>query len=317
MSFVLKIEDIAQALGTTKTRIKTAIKEIDAVPDDPWELKEGEDYIKAPDGSQIFSETGAHAVVKYLQDNPPKGFLGKFVEAFKEITFHYKARLRQQLVRVHLEKVGTLVLAQKDIYVQERQLVAAYRTKRNFLERIRNEYNRSHEEQIKAGEDYLDIDGVQCYSPKTVIRLKDQIQARPNYPTRRKEWIKDCTDEITAQVTAHQKQQKKFFQAITDAKKACRKKDKHKCQLTGTKEANGVLLHIHHLLPVHANQHLAYHPDNLITIRHDVHTQFHQWTAGTQAACTPWQFLEFVSQFYPDRYSEIKVRLQPLEVLMK
>lgn len=317
MSFVLRVEDISEALITTKARINKAIKAIDAVADDPWELTEGEDYIIAPDGSRIFSEPGAHAVIRYLQDNPPKSFIGKFLEAFKELTTRATARLRRQLVQRHLEQVGQLVVVQKDIYIQEQRLIAGYRINKAFLNRIRDEYNRNHKLQIKDGEDYLSVGNVQCYTPKAVVHIKDQILERKNYPQRRKDWIKECTSEIAVKVVAYKKQQEAFNKKVEAAKKDCRRWDKNRCQLTKTKGVDGVLLHVHHLLPVHTHKHLAYHPDNLITIRHDIHTKFHQWAAGTQAACTPVKFLDFVSLFYHDRYSEIAIRLEPLKVLAK
>ena len=107
-------------------------------------------------------------------------------------------------------------------------------------------------------------------------------------------------------------------QRIKSAMNAAKRRDGSKCQVTGIKRDKfnkTVNIVVHHIYSKDNYPHLADCQDNLITLTQEVHTEFHAWNGGFQKSCTADNFVDFVSELYPDNY-EVKLRLKNIKQIL-
>lgn len=113
---------------------------------------------------------------------------------------------------------------------------------------------------------------------------------------------------INSQIEVIVKQILDRHKRLDKAKQDAKTRDKKRCLVTGEKpdKINSFKLAAHHLYSQSGYPHLADSVDNLITIKEEVHEQFHQhYMAGTCKSCTLDDFVNFVQQYYPDNYEVV------------
>jgi ribosomal protein S14 len=99
---------------------------------------------------------------------------------------------------------------------------------------------------------------------------------------------------------------------IEKAKKRAKTRDKNTCQVTGQKpdKYNKFNLAVHHLYSVQKYPHLATLDLNLVTIKEEIHQEFHGNLGGFHQPCTIEDFIEFLHVYYPEHHSNLALKLQ-------
>jgi len=99
---------------------------------------------------------------------------------------------------------------------------------------------------------------------------------------------------------------------IEKAKKRAKTRDKNTCQVTGQKpdKYNKFNLAVHHLYSVQKYPHLATFDLNLVTIKEEIHQEFHGNLGGFHQPCTIEDFIEFLHVYYPEHHSNLALKLQ-------
>jgi hypothetical protein len=99
---------------------------------------------------------------------------------------------------------------------------------------------------------------------------------------------------------------------IEKAKKRAKTRDKNTCQVTGQKpdKDNKFNLAVHHLYSVQKYPHLATLDLNLVTIKEEIHQEFHGNLGGFHQPCTIEDFIEFLHVYYPEHHSNLALKLQ-------
>lgn len=99
---------------------------------------------------------------------------------------------------------------------------------------------------------------------------------------------------------------------IEKAKKRAKTRDKNTCQVTGQKPDKDVEfnLAVHHLYSVQKYPHLATLDLNLVTIKEEIHQEFHGNLGGFHQPCTIENFIEFLHIYYPEYQGNLALKLQ-------
>lgn len=99
---------------------------------------------------------------------------------------------------------------------------------------------------------------------------------------------------------------------IEKAKKRAKTRDKNTCQVTGQKpdRNNRFNLAVHHLYSVHKYPHLATLDMNLVTIKEEIHQEFHGNLGGFDKPCTIEDFIQFLHIYYPEHEGNLSLKLQ-------
>jgi ribosomal protein S14 len=99
---------------------------------------------------------------------------------------------------------------------------------------------------------------------------------------------------------------------IEKAKKRAKTRDKNTCQVTGQKpdKYNKFNLAVHHLYSVQKYPHLATLDLNLVTIKEEIHQEFHGNLGGFHQPCTIEDFIEFLHVYYPEHHGNLALKLQ-------
>ena len=99
---------------------------------------------------------------------------------------------------------------------------------------------------------------------------------------------------------------------IEKAKKRAKTRDKNTCQVTGQKPDKDVKfnLAVHHLYSVQKYPHLATLDLNLVTIKEEIHQEFHGNLGGFNQPCTIEDFIEFLHVYYPEHHGNLALKLQ-------
>ena len=99
---------------------------------------------------------------------------------------------------------------------------------------------------------------------------------------------------------------------ISRACELAKQRDKRTCVITkrNRNKEDKIFLVAHHLYSKQHYRHLAESVDNLITLCHEVHEQFHGWNGGYAKSCTPDDLIRFVQQVYPDRSGPVTMIIE-------
>ena len=99
---------------------------------------------------------------------------------------------------------------------------------------------------------------------------------------------------------------------IEKAKKRAKTRDKNTCQVTGQKpdRNNKFNLAVHHLYSAQKYPHLATLDLNLVTIKEEIHQEFHGNLGGFHQPCTIEDFIEFLHVYYPEHQGNLALKLQ-------
>lgn len=306
--FTIKEEELARALEIPLNRLDEVIEFFDADPDDEWVLKEHDHFVYTNKswGNRIFSAHGAFAIAKYLDTRQPKSIWDKILE----FVTHHRERIRNAFVhKTVYENSSSLTHHNGRYFLSKKDTVAILGTSYARLNKAFEDIKRS-ERPLEISVDFDEIEGARYYSLSGFYRLSQDL-AHSLTSKDRREWCKavdivgkDALKAITAARESREKQ-------ISKAMKKARKRDGETCQVTLTKKTrhdHHFQMASHHIFSSHHYPHLAAVEDNIITLKGEVHDEFHSWNGGSKNPCTVDDLIQFVCERYPD-YPKALTRL--------
>ena len=298
--FTIKEDELAKALEIPLNRLDEVIEFFDADPDDEWVLKEHEHfvYINQQWGNRIFSTHGAFAIAKYLDTRQPKSLWDKILE----FVTHHKERIRNAFVhKAVYENSSSLTRRNGHYFLSKKDTIAILGTSYARLNKAFKDI-RCSERPLEIFVDFDEIDGTRYYSLSGFYRISRNLSQSLTSKDRR-EWCKAVDiagKEALKAITATRENREN---QISRAMKRARKRDSETCQITLTKKSKNnhcFQMASHHIFSSHHYPHLAAVEDNIITLRGEVHDEFHSWNGGSKNPCTADDLIQFVCERYPD-----------------
>lgn len=313
--FTIREAELAAALEIAHQELEQIIKFFDADPDDEWELSENTHfiYLNKRLGERLFSEQGAYAIAKYMDEKAKKSIWGMITEF---ITRH-KERIRNAFIsrKIH-ENSSSLTLRNNRHFLSKKDVVSILCTSPARLNKAFDEVQKSSNP-MKIYEDFDDFEGVRYYALSGFYRLSQHLSTVLTVKDRRS-WCAaiDIVGKKTFKliVDAQTAQQKRIETAMSAAKR----RDKNCCQVTSKKrdkQNKAINIVAHHIYSKEHYPHLATCQDNLLTLTQEVHNEFHSWNGGFQKPCTVDHLLQFVNELYPDNY-EVVLRLNTVKQML-
>lgn len=166
-------------------------------------------------------------------------------------------------------------------------------------------------------EDFEDINKTRYYSLSGLEKLSLELSTKLSSEKRRKycERVRIVTPSIIEEITLFLPPPSP--KDIEVAMKYVKKRDNGKCQITGKslKDEYDLELAVHHLFDKKTYSQLADEVDNLITIDHKIHKDFHQYNGGSSKSCTIDDFIEYIDLDYPECHKAILMLLKRKEIL--
>ncbi|HEY9302595.1 MAG TPA: hypothetical protein VIQ31_40765 [Phormidium sp.] len=313
--FTIREAELATALEITHQKLDEIVTFFDADSSDQWELRENEHfiYLNKTLGERLFSEQGAYAIAKYMDEKTPKSIWALITEF---ITRH-KEKIRNAFIsRKIQENCSSLTIRNSRHFLSKKDVVSILCTSPARLNKAFDDIQKSYDP-MKIYEDFDDIDSVRYYSLSGFYKLSQNL-AKTLRVKDRQGWCGAI--EIVGRRTfkliidAQAAQQKKIDAAMEVAKK----RDGKRCQITGKaygKHSKNVQIVAHHIFSKEHYPHLAACVDNLIALTQEVHQDFHTWNGGSRKPCTVDHLIQFVSELYPDNY-EVVLRLNQVKQIL-
>jgi hypothetical protein len=303
--FTIREQELADALEITHQKLDKIIHFFDADPNDQWELREKDHfiYLNKSLNERLFSEQGAYAIAKYMDENQTS--IWKRIIEF--ITKH-KEKIRNAFIsRKIQENCSSLTFRNNRNFLSKKDVINILCTSPARLNKAFEEIQRSNDT-MKIYEDFDDIDGVRYYSLSAFYKLSQHLAKALTVKDRRG-WCEaiEIVGERTFKLIIDE--QTALQKRINSAMNAAKKRDGSCCQITGKKrdkQNKSINVVVHHIYSKEYYSHLAACQDNLITLTQEVHNDFHTWKGGSQKPCTVDDLIEFVTDLYPDNYEVIQ-----------
>ncbi|MEB3294060.1 MAG: hypothetical protein VKJ24_12950 [Synechococcales bacterium] len=314
-SFTIREADLAQALEISPQELDRIIQFFDSDSKDEWELCENNHfiYLNKALNERLFSEQGAYAIAKYMDEITPKSIWSMITEF---ITRH-KEKIRNAFISRKIQENSSSLTVKNDRhFLSKKDVVSIFCTSPARLDKAFKDIQRSNQP-LKIYEDFDDIDGVRYYSFSGFYRLGRNLADTLTVKDR-KNWCgaievvgKKTFKLIVDQQTAFQKK-------IDNAMAQARRRDGDRCQITHIKRDKynrTVNIVAHHLYSQKHYPHLAASVDNLITLTQETHNDFHTWNGGFQKPCTVDDLIRFVNELHPDNY-EVVLKLNTVKKIL-
>lgn len=313
--FTIREAELATALDITHQELDKIIQFFDSDPDDQWELRENDHFIYLNKSlkERLFSEQGAYAVAKYMDEKQPKSIWTLITEF---ITRH-KEKIRNAFIsRKIQENCSSLTVRNNRHFLSKKDVVNILCTSHARLNKAFDEIKKS-QDPMKQYEDFDDIDDVRYYSLSGFYKLSQHLAEKLTVKDRRGwcEAIEVVGKKTFKMIIDHETAQQK---KIDSAMKAAKKRDGSCCQITGKKHDKynkTINVVVHHIYSKEHYPHLAACQDNLITLTQEVHNEFHAWNGGFQKPCTVVHLIQFVNELYPDK-DEVMLRLNKVKEML-
>lgn len=306
--FSLTEEAVSKCLEISRNELDEIVLHFDSDPDDQWSLVEGEHFIFVNKGlgERAFSLRGAHAIAEYIRATKPSSFW----ENFLEFVTRHKTRIRESLVAAHIvQNSSSLILRSKRHFLSKPDTTKILGTSPARLNRSFQELQAAS--LMRQGVDFLDEDGHRFYSIRGVSRLAEDLGSKLTSKERQL-WCQavKMTGNKTIKMLASAEDQRQV--RIARACELAKQRDKKTCVITerNRKKDDKISLVAHHLYSKRDYKHLAESVDNLITLCHEVHEQFHGWNGGYAKPCTPDDLIRFVQQVYPHRSGPVTMIIE-------
>lgn len=303
--FTIRESHLAKALEITPQRLDEVIQYFDSDPDDEWELQENTHfiYLNKSLNERIFSELGAYAIAKYLDEVSPKNLWS----IIKEFITRHKEKIRNAFISDKIQEHSTSLTTRNNRhFLSKKDVIGILCTSYARLNKAFEEIKVSSSPMI-LHEDFDDIDGQRYYSLSGLYKFSHHLSSALTVKDRRS-WC--AAIEVVGKKTFKMilDQQSAVQKRIESAMRAAKKRDASTCQITGEKrDRNNKSINVvaHHIYSKEHYEHLAACVDNLITLTQEVHTDFHTWNGGFKKPCTADSLIAFVQDLYPDNYEVI------------
>jgi len=271
--FTIREAELIQWLSISHKRLDEIVSFFDADPNDDWDLVEGDDYqfVNKEKKLRNFSPKGAFKIASYIEKNEKRGIIYRFREFFTK----HDAKLNKTVNHLQQRTDKPLELG-VDFYEDEKREFWFSESGIVMISKSMSETltNKSRQEMCKM---------IVMEFPRAFKEIQEHL------------------DDDTKQKIE-----------IEKAKKRAKTRDKNTCQVTGQKPDKDVKfnLAVHHLYSVQKYPHLATLDLNLVTIKEEIHQEFHGNLGGFHQPCTIEDFIEFLHIYYPEHQGNLAFKLQ-------
>jgi hypothetical protein len=320
--FTIREEQLANALEVTREELDRIIQFFDSDPNDRWVLRENDHfiYINKNLDERLFSEQGAYAIAKYMDEKEKKSIWSRI----KEFITKHKEKIRNSFISKKIqENSSSLTLRNNRHFLSRKDVVNILCTSPARLTKAFHAVRKSSTP-LKIHEDFDDFPdfddsektGPRYYSLSGLYTLSNHLAQELTVKDRRN-WCANIkvVGEKTFKliIDAETAQQKRIDSAMNAAKR----RDGSCCQITNQKrdKYNRCNFVVHHIYSKEHYPHLAACQDNLITLAEAVHQEFHIWNGGFQKPCTVDHLIQFVNELHPDNY-EVVLRLNKVKQML-
>jgi hypothetical protein len=311
-------KELSEWLSITLTRLDDVIDYFDSDPNDDWDLVENEDYIfiNKKLKERRFSPKGALKIAAYFDHHEQRTIFYKIKDFITQHDERIRKALANRIIYEELSGNGKTETRNNRVLMHKQSLRRILETNGSRFNRSFNELQKS-QMPLELDSDYAEIENNVWFFGSGAVRIAKDLGENLTNKSRKKmcQVIGGRLEPVLKQIeTAQAKQQ----QQIDKAKAAARKRDKQTCQITKTKrnKEDKFNLEAHHLYCVKTYPHLATSLDNLISIRENIHQEFHSSMGGYNQPCTIQDFIDFIHTNYPDNDS-VSLELHQRQLMLK
>ncbi len=337
-TFLIRDTELAQWFSITLEKLDKIVDIFDADPNDDWDLVEGVDYqfVNKKDKVRLFSFEGALKIASYIDQHEKRGILYRFREFFTKHDQKIRRSLARKLIFNELADSGEIKVYQGVAMIHKQSLRRILKTNGAKLNQTFNNLKLHESSSLKVDDEelakvikntktevrplkigvdfYEDEKREFWFSESGVVRISKSMSETLTNKSRQ-EMCKTIAMEFPLafkEIQENLDDDTKQKIEIEKAKKRAKTRDKNTCQVTGQKpdRNNKFNLAVHHLYSAQKYPHLATLDLNLVTIKEEIHQEFHGNLGGFHQPCTIEDFIEFLHVYYPEHQGNLALKLQ-------
>ncbi|GBF54384.1 hypothetical protein N0824_02251 [Microcystis sp. 0824] len=315
--FTIREAELIQWLSISHKRLDEIVSFFDADPNDDWDLVEGDDYqfVNKEKKLRNFSPKGAFKIASYIEKNEKRGIFYKFREFFTKHDQKIRRSLARKLIFAELIDSGEIQVYQGVAMIHKQSLRRILETNGAKLNKTVNHLQQRTDKPLELGVDFYEDEKREFWFSESGIVMISKSMSETLTNKSRQEMCKTIAMEFPLafkEIQENLDDDTKQKIEIEKAKKRAKTRDKNTCQVTGQKPDKDVKfnLAVHHLYSVQKYPHLATLDLNLVTIKEEIHQEFHGNLGGFHQPCTIEDFIEFLHVYYPEHEGNLALKLQ-------
>ena len=315
--FTIREAELIQWLSISHKRLDEIVSFFDADPNDDWDLVEGDDYqfVNKEKKLRNFSPKGAFKIASYIEKNEKRGIFYKFKEFFTKHDQKIRRSLARKLIFAELIDSGEIQVYQGVAMIHKQSLRRILETNGSKLNKTVNHLQQRTDKPLELGVDFYEDEKREFWFSESGIVMISKSMSETLTNKSRQEMCKTIAMEFPLafkEIQENLDDDTKQKIEIEKAKKRAKTRDKNTCQVTGQKPDKDVQfnLAVHHLYSVQKYPHLATLDLNLVTIKEEIHQEFHGNLGGFHQPCTIEDFIEFLHVYYPEHHGNLALKLQ-------
>ncbi|MFM6064055.1 MAG: hypothetical protein ACKPAE_17000 [Microcystis panniformis] len=315
--FTIREAELIQWLSISHKRLDEIVSFFDADPNDDWDLVEGDDYqfVNKEKKLRNFSPKGAFKIASYIEKNEKRGIFYKFKEFFTKHDQKIRRSLARKLIFAELIDSGEIQVYQGVAMIHKQSLRRILETNGAKLNKTVNHLQQRTDKPLELGVDFYEDEKREFWFSESGIVMISKSMSETLTNKSRQEMCKTIAMEFPLafkEIQENLDDDTKQKIEIEKAKKRAKTRDKNTCQVTGQKPNKDVKfnLAVHHLYSVQKYPHLATLDLNLVTIKEEIHQEFHGNLGGFHQPCTIEDFIEFLHVYYPEHHGNLALKLQ-------
>jgi hypothetical protein len=315
--FTIREAELIQWLSISHKRLDEIVSFFDADPNDDWDLVEGDDYqfVNKEKKLRNFSPKGAFKIASYIEKNEKRGIFYKFKEFFTKHDQKIRRSLARKSIFAELTDSGEIQVYQGVAMIHKQSLRRILETNGSKLNKTVNHLQQRTDKPLELGVDFYEDEKREFWFSESGIVMISKSMSETLTNKSRQEMCKMIAMEFPLafkEIQEHLDDDTKQKIEIEKAKKRAKTRDKNTCQVTGQKPDKDVEfnLAVHHLYSVQKYPHLATLDLNLVTIKEEIHQEFHGNLGGFHQPCTIEDFIEFLHIYYPEHQGNLALKLQ-------
>ena len=315
--FTIREAELIQWLSISHKRLDEIVSFFDADPNDDWDLVEGDDYqfVNKEKKLRNFSPKGAFKIASYIEKNEKRGIFYKFKEFFTKHDQKIRRSLARKSIFAELTDSGEIQVYQGVAMIHKQSLRRILETNGSKLNKTVNHLQQRTDKPLELGVDFYEDEKREFWFSESGIVMISKSMSETLTNKSRQEMCKMIAMEFPLafkEIQEHLDDDTKQKIEIEKAKKRAKTRDKNTCQVTGQKpdRNNKFNLAVHHLYSAQKYPHLATLDLNLVTIKEEIHQEFHGNLGGFHQPCTIEDFIEFLHVYYPEHHGNLALKLQ-------
>jgi hypothetical protein len=315
--FTIREAELIQWLSISHKRLDEIVSFFDADPNDDWDLVEGDDYqfVNKEKKLRNFSPKGAFKIASYIEKNEKRGIFYKFKEFFTKHDQKIRRSLARKSIFAELTDSGEIQVYQGVAMIHKQSLRRILETNGSKLNKTVNHLQQRTDKPLELGVDFYEDEKREFWFSESGIVMISKSMSETLTNKSRQEMCKTIAMEFPLafkEIQENLDDDTKQKIEIEKAKKRAKTRDKNTCQVTGQKPDKDVQfnLAVHHLYSLQKYPHLATLDLNLVTIKEEIHQEFHGNLGGFHQPCTIEDFIEFLHVYYPEHHGNLALKLQ-------